>query len=245
MTEPLELDDFLKWQPPKLIPIIGKGLMYSGSRVIIYGKYKSLKSMLAIRFCANISRGLPWLGFDTVKSSVMYLQLELPNQMLQRRIKKMIALGEKHEPLFIWTEPSIKIDLQDGYDRIEKQVKRYKPAILVIDPIYKIMSGDMLDTRHVQNLVDMIDRLITECNISVMMVHHTRKGTYDESGSDDMLGSVIFSAWADSVIKVERKKDKEIIVKFEVVRHAEEELKAKVMLVDLDKLDFIPTGRSV
>ena len=246
VTEPLELDDFLSWQPPKLVPIISDGLMYTGTRVIIYGKYKSLKSMLAIRFCVNVCRGKDWLGFQTEKSSVMYLQLEIPNQMLQVRMVKMISSKEPHEPFYIWTEPTIKIDTDLGYKRIEEALVKSKPKILVIDPIYKIMSGDMLETRHVQDLVDWIDKLIEKYQISVVLVHHSRKGytaggqDKDESfgNSDDMLGSVVFSAWADSIIKIERKKDKEILVRFDVVRHAERELSPRYFDVDIDTLDF-------
>jgi len=201
--------------------------------------------MLAIRFCVNVSQGKPWIGFTTTKSSVMYLQLELPGAMLQQRIKKMVVVSDPHEPLHVWTEPTIKIDLDDGYKRIKEMVAKYHPKVLVIDPIYKIMSGDMLDTRHVQNLVDMIDKLIEEEKVSIMLVHHTRKGVFEESGSDDMLGSVIFSAWADSIIKVIRRKDKEVDIKFDVVRHAQEEIKGRVMKVDLDTLEFTPTGRTI
>ena len=39
-----------------------------------------------------------------------------------------------------------------------------------------------------------------------------------------MLGAVLFSAWADSIIKVERK-DRELKLRFEVIRHAEEDIK--------------------
>lgn len=201
--------------------------------------------MLAIRFCVDVSNGDDWLGFKTTKSSVMYLQLELPNQMLQTRIRKMIVGGKQHAPLHLWTEPSIKIDSDVGYKRIKEMIDKFKPQILVVDPIYKIVSGDMLDTRHVQNLVDWIDKLIEECGLSIMLVHHTRKGTFEESGSDDMLGSVIFSAWADSVIKVTRKLDKQIVVNFDVVRHAEKEIKAKVLNVDLDLLNFKLGSRSI
>ena len=251
MADPLELDDFLSWQPPKLVPIISDGLMYTGTRVIIYGKYKSLKSMLAMRFCVDVCRGREWLGFKTEKSSVIYLQLEIPNQMLQKRMVKMISAKEDHEKFYIWTEPTIKIDTDEGYKRIEDVIKKTHPKVLVIDPIYKILSGDMLETRHVQNLVDWIDRLITEYNMSIVLVHHTRKGLFNQQtnsfhDSDDMLGSVIFSAWADSIIKVERRQDKEIVVRFDVVRHAEIELTPRSYDVDLNTLDFKHiTGRKI
>lgn len=249
LADPIELDDFLKWTPPALTPIVASGLMYEGTKVIIYGKYKSLKSMLATRFCLSVAQGKSWLGFDTVKSSVMYLQLEVPNPMLQKRVNKMaLTLDINHLPFYIWTEPSIKIDTNEGYNKIGEMIEKYKPRVLVIDPIYKIMTGDMLNTQHVQRLVDWIDDLIAKYGVSIVLVHHTRKGKQDEviwGDTDDMLGSVIFSAWADTVIKIERRKNKEVVVKFEVVRHAEDEIVSKVIDVDLANLDFVPTGRII
>lgn len=246
MAEPFELDDFLKWTPPTLVSIVTNGLMYSGTKVIIYGKYKSLKSMLATRFCMSVSQGKPWMGFETSKSSVMYLQLEVPNPMLQKRIAKMsLLLDAAHEPFYIWTEPTIKIDTIEGYGRIEEQIVKFKPKVLVIDPIYKIMTGDLLNTKDVQTLTDWIDRLIDKYQLSILLVHHTRKGAYEEWGSDDMLGSVIFSAWADTIIKITRKVNKEVQVSFDVVRHAEDEIKTKLLRVDLDTLDFMDDGRTI
>lgn len=242
----MELDTFLGWTPPSLVSIIDKGLMYSGTKVIIYGKYKSLKSMLATRLCMSLCQGKTWIGFDTTKSSVMYLQLEVPNPMLQKRVAKMaLTLDAAHEPFYIWTDPTAKIDTVEGYAKIEEQVEKYKPKVLVIDPIYKIMSGDLLNTQHVQLLTDWIDKLIAKYNLSVILVHHTRKGLYEEWGSDDMLGSVIFSAWADTVIKIVRKMNKIVVVSFEVVRHAEEELLAREVEVNLDELEFIYDGKMI
>ena len=246
MGEPFELEDFLKWNPPQLSPIISDGLMYTGCKIIIYGKYKSLKSMLATRLCLSIANGKTWLGFNTVKSSIMYLQLEIPNPMLQERIKKMVPINTNNRaPFYIWTEPTIKIDTDDGFKRIEQEIIKYHPKVLVIDPIYKIVSGDLLSTSHIQKLTDWIDRLINDYQLSIVLVHHTRKGAYEEWGSDDMLGSVIFSAWADSIVKIERKQDKEVVVKFEVVRHAQVELPPRVFNVDLDTSDFTKSDRII
>ena len=209
--------------------------------------------MLATRFALAVSRGEQWLGFDTPKDGIdtLYLQLEIPNPMLQERIKKMVD-GKplpktfKHK-LFIWTNHTLKIDTDEGYKELEAKIELYKPKVLIIDPIYKIVSGDMLSTDYVRKLVDWIDTIVDKYGLSVLMVHHTKKGVQDEAwgNNDDMLGSVIFSAWADTIIKVERKESSKLMVKFETVRHATEEILPKEFTVDLKNLSFIPTGRVI
>ncbi len=251
MAEPMELGEFLKFQPVMPDIIVSNGIMYTGSRVIIYGKYKSLKSMLAARFALAVSKGDKWLGFDTKAGGIdtMYLQLEIPTPMLQERIKKMSLLPSaniKPQKLWIWTVHSLKIDTDEGFKQVDEMLTKYKPKVLIIDPIYKIVSGDLLSTVHIQKLVDWIDMLVEKHQLSILMVHHTRKGAYEEWGSDDMLGSVIFSAWADTIIKIERKQENHVQVKFDVVRHATKEIEAQDFVVDLNTLSFIPTtGRVI
>ena len=250
MAEPMELDDFLRYQPVPAIPIIGSGLMYSGSRVLLYGKYKTMKSMLALRLALALSRGESWMGFETIKGGcdVMYLQLEIPNPMLQERIRKMLLNAGPNptgHKLYIWTQPTMKLDTPEGYQLLSDMLAKYKPKVLIIDPIYKVVSGDLLSTVHIQKLVDWVDLLVDTHQLALMMVHHSRKGAYEEWGSDDMLGSVIFSAWADSILKVERRGSNEIVMHFDVVRHATEELPARIYKVDLTNISFANTGRTI
>ena len=250
MADVYELKEFLTYRPSMPDPILSHGLMYEGTRVIVYGKYKSLKSMVATRFALAVSRGDQWLGFDTPYGGLdtMYLQLEIPNPMLQQRMIKMNLIPSnniKPHKLFIWTNHSLKIDMDEGYKLIQEQLRIYKPKILIIDPIYKIVSGDLLSTVHIQKLTDWIDRLVDEFGLSIMLVHHTRKGAYDEWGSDDMLGSVIFSAWADSIIKITRSSNTQVEVKFEVVRHATEEIEPRYFQIDLNTLSFVSSNGKV
>ena len=244
----MELSDFLTYTPVLPTPVIGSGLLYTGSRAIIYGKYKSLKSMLAMWCALKISRGERWLSYDTVASDVMYLQLEIPNPMLQSRLIKMISglpsTLSRHK-MWIWTEPTIKLDMEAGYGKLDDMLTKYKPKVLIIDPIYKVVSGDLLSTQHIQKFVDWVDTLVDKHQISVILVHHTRKGAYEDWGSDDMLGSVIFSAWADTIMKIERRQNTEVVIRFDVVRHATEELPPRIYEVDLTKLAFVDTGRTL
>lgn len=246
----MELGDFLTYHPVMPIPILSHGLMYTGSRVILYGKYKSLKSMLAMNLALMISRGERWLSYDSPigGTDVMYLQLEIPNPMLQSRLLKMVAGRTKltrHAKMWIWTEPSLKLDMEIGFTKLDDMLTKYKPKVLIIDPVYKVVSGDLLSTQHIQKFVDWVDILVDRHQLSVILVHHTRKGAYEEWGSDDMLGSVIFSAWADTIMKVERRHNTEIVVRFDVVRHATEELPPRIYDVDLNTLSFIDTGRTL
>ena len=229
-----------------MVPILSKGIMYEGTRVFIYGRYKTMKSMLALRFALAVSRGCPWLGFETPVDgrSVMLLQLEIPEPMLHVRVKKMVSDGvAQKQPLWIWTEPFLKLDTPTGWARVNRYIQEYHPDVLVLDPVYKLMSGDLTGTSPVQKVVDDVDRLIAgHKGLAVMLVHHTRKEAPDVNrawgSSDDMYGNMIFSAWADSLIRLERGRFNEIKVEFPVIRHAEEEIEEQLLFFNGKTLDF-------
>lgn len=240
MSEPQPLGEFLSWKAPKLVPIIDKGIMYEGSKVILYGRYKTMKSMIAMRFALSVASGDDWLGFATSGGrKVMYLQLELPPALLQKRFQAMQA--PYTDNVIVWTEPTIAIDTNAGMAQLERAIEAHEPNVLILDPIYKVMSGNLVENSQVKIFIDMIDLLMSRHpRLSVLLVSHTRKGKHESSGfgdTDDLAGGFTFSAWADSVIKVERESHGRLKVHFEVVRHAEDEIEARSFDVT-NNIDF-------
>ena len=55
-------------------------------------------------------------------------------------------------------------------------------------------------------------------------------------GSDDMLGSAVFSWWADTVLRLQRKEEKNgqvaLTLNCDVTRYAEDELESKELVFD-------------
>ena len=235
------------WKPDYPKAILGNGILYAGTKAIVYGKYKSMKSMLVQRLCLSITSGVPWLGFQTPSEgvSVLYLQLEIPHPILQDRILTMTnGIDTTKKEMLVWTEHYLKLDLPQGFERVKGYLEKYQPDVLIIDPIYKVISADLTRPHAVQIFIDNIDRLLSDYPITVLLVSHSVKPQQSKDdklppdvwGSDDMLGTTLFSAWADSVIKVERK-DPELRVKFEVIRHAKVEIRPVVVCID-EQLTF-------
>lgn len=245
MPEPQSLREFLEWEPVFPTAMLGKGLLYAGTKAIIYGKYKSMKSMLVQRLGLSLADGQPWLGIETPESgvSVLYLQLEYPHPLLRERIKIMTkGKWKTKKPIIFWTQHYLKLDTVKGQSLLEQQLLKYRPDVLIIDPVYKVVSGNISDNHAMSTLVDYLDELIGQYNLTIVLVNHTVKPPTKEDkptwGSDDMIGGGIFSWWGDSIIKVERG-DEALRIKFEVVRHASSEMKPVV--VEIDKhLQFEP-----
>lgn len=237
-----ELDEILTENFPYQEALVGNGILYAGTKMILYGKYKTMKSMLSTKLGLCVSGGQPWLGFDTPEKGgvVLYVQLEIPKRMMQKRLRVMAQNCTLLKPFRIWTTHFMKLDSVVGFSELEQEVEEVRPQLLIIDPVYKIMTGDMLSANAIQGLLDNVDKLMGRYDgMSVVLVSHTRKGVFEEFGSDDLIGSVIFSAWADTVVKVERKEKGELIVKFEIVRHATADIEPVVVEID-SELKLLP-----
>ena len=198
-----------------------------------------MKSMLAQRFAVSVADGKPWLGFNTPAdgASVFYLQSEIPHRLLQTRLRKMLrgTNGRLKKELIIWTNNSIKLDSPIGYNMLEKKLEKHQSQVLIVDPVYKVLTGDMNEQGQISGFLDNMDRLIDKTGVTVLLVSHSRKAISDTDtwGTDDMLGSVFFSAWPDSVIQVAR--DHQLLtVKFDVVRNAEREIDPVYVNVDAE-----------
>lgn len=242
------MEQILNRPPAKLNPIVGSGLLHERTKMIIYGRYKHLKSMLGLDMAFALACGHPWIGFDTRPegSRVFFLQLEIPYQLLRIRLAKTWKGRQDHqqlmdhENLVLWTQHLLKLDTSAGMHILDHYVGQHKPDVLVIDPLYKVLSGNMLLGIDVEKVLDNLDQMIAKYGLSVVIIAHTRKGIADmgEWGSDDLIGSSILSAWADTVIKVEKRGEDRLAVKFDVVRHAEVELGQQEVIFNRETLEF-------
>lgn len=241
MAKPRKLDEFLQWEPGELTPIIDHGILYEGTRLLFYGRYKSMKSMMIKRMALAISRGENWMGFSTTKGPVIYLQTEIPEALLHKRLKVMTGDEEDGE-LFIWSEFAMTIE--DDAVRLNDALREIRPSVLIIDPVYKFTRSNMLDQQQVSTFTKNIDKVTANFpKMATVLVTHSRKSITDDrdviQGSDDMLGSVIWSAWADSIIRVQRKTEREFWLNF-TLRHAEQELGVRKYLLDPKDISFVP-----
>ncbi len=241
MPDPQNLREFLQWEAVYPPSIVDRGILLSGTKAMLYGKYKSMKSLLVERLCLCMADGTPWAGISTNPegSSVLYLQLEYPHAVLQDRIKIMTkGRWKTRKDIIFWSIRYLKLDKSEGQKQLEHYLDKYKPQVLVIDPIFKVVSGNLSDNFSMSPITDYLDKLIDDYGISIILVNHTVKPHKDDKpswGSDDMIGGGIWSWWSDSIIRVERG-ETTLRLKFDVVRHSKEDIRPVELIIDDDYL---------
>ena len=259
--EPQRLDNFLAWEPNYPEAVIGSGLLYPQNKAIIYGREKSFKSMAALDLSMALTTSRPWHGFEVKgEHTVLYLQMEIPHPLLHKRLVKMheawgdlyVGSQRMREHLYVWTEPFLKLDVPAGIAVLVKALKELKPTVVILDPLYKVLTGNILDPNSARAFTDSLDLLINQYQFSLILIHHTRQSTADEQtngAAEDMLGSSVFRWWADTIIKVvkkgERDRKAQIELSFDLVRHAEDLIEPREVIFDREDLLFYSTNNRV
>lgn len=207
--------NFLKL-PLSKVPFYIKDWLPKQGRAIFYGQSKVGKSFLAYQLARCIGAGVPFLEIPTTQGRVLLLQFEIGASILQNRLK---STGQDYDNVYLGTSFSIKADTKAGRESIVKALKAVKPNVVILDPFYKILSGDEDESHDIQKIFDFIDELVEAFNCSFVIMHHMGK-----DAGRGARGHSTLHDYPDTCIEVKRVPCKEglkikLIPRF--LRHAE------------------------
>ena len=193
--------------PPPLSPEIIHGLLRKGHKFLLSGASKSGKSYALIELAIAFSQGTEWFGFKCEKAKVCYINLEIdrPSAIdrfaiitdalkIERRIInniKLINLRGKAKPLNELVPELVK-DLRDS-----------QIDVIIIDPIYKVITGDENNATEMAQFCNQFDILCDKLHTTVIYAHHHSKGTQGgKSAQDRASGSGVFARDPDAIMDI-------------------------------------------
>lgn len=219
-----ELED-KEWIIQDLIP--------SRSVGVWTGKRGSLKTFVVLNAVACICSEKPFLNrFATTKGKVIYLDKENGVLIMKQRvplIKKGLNLTEDLDLGFICFS-NLKIDKMQDLGKIEELIKEHKPILLVVDTYRRGISFEENDAGAVSKLfVDQLRPLVEKYGLTILLIHHDRKGESQGDEMDMIRGSSDLANYADFILKNERKGEK-LIIKQLKMRSAPEHKDIEVII---------------
>ena len=186
-----------------------EGLIKVGSINVLGGKRSTLKSWFSEIMGYSIANGIDFLGkFKTLKGKVLCLDRENQFSELKirsRLIKAGLDLNENSDIAFL-SETYIKLDNPLDVKRLETFITENEVKLLIVDVYRRVISFDENDAKEVSALfVDLLKPLTERTGITILLIHHEKKG--ESSGDDmDMLrGSSDLANYVDGIIQVERR----------------------------------------
>ncbi|MCI7304340.1 MAG: bifunctional DNA primase/polymerase [Clostridiales Family XIII bacterium] len=183
---------------------------------ILAAPSKMGKSWLVLDLGLAVAAGQPFMGFPTNKCEVVYFALEDSWARLKGRLKKLTGSETAPEGLTLVTkcEP-----IQNGFLQQIEQVIKGKPnvGLIIVDTLQKVKPpSDKNKTAYEQDyeVFSEISKLAIKHDISIMFLHHTRKGNgFNTDPFENILGSTALQGATDVmfIIKKEKRTDEEAI----------------------------------
>lgn len=204
LPEPEGLED--AWDNmPDLAPCLIEGVLRKGHKMLIAGPSKAGKSFLQIELCIAIAEGREWLGWGCAQGRVLYVNLELDRASCLHRFKDVYQ-ALRWEPgnlsnIDIWNLRGKSVPMDKLAPRLIRRASKKNYTAVMIDPIYKIITGDENSADQMAKFCNQFDLVCTELGCAVVYCHHHSKGAQGGKKSMDRAsGSGVFARDPDALL---------------------------------------------
>ena len=199
----INADDFVATDIPTPDELV-KGILHRGSKMVLGGASKSCKTWTLLDLAISVSTGADWLGFPTTKGKVLYLNLEIQDKFMQGRVVSVREAKQiqKTPDLYLWNLRGKAADISHLAPAIIAAAKSKDFALIVIDPIYKVM-GDRVENaaEGIASLVNELERIAVKGNAAIVFGSHFSKGNQAGKDSMDRIGgSGVFARDPDAIL---------------------------------------------
>lgn len=219
MPEPENLS--ANWDDlPELSPPLIDGVLRQGHKMLLAGPSKAGKSYALIELCVAIAEGGKWLGFQCTKGRIMYVNLELDPASCLHRFKDVYAAlklpPDNISNIDIWNLRGRSAPMDRLSPKLIRRAQKKDYIAIVIDPIYKIITGDENSADQMAHFCNQFDKVCNEVGCAVIYCHHHSKGNQGGKRSMDRAsGSGVFARDPDALLDLTELSLSESLIKSE------------------------------
>ena len=198
------LEDFW-YDLPDLAPCLIEGVLRQGHKMLIAGPSKAGKSFALIELCIAIAEGRKWLQWQCTKGKVLYVNLELDRNSCLHRFKDVYeAMGLRPQNIRnidIWNLRGKSLPMDKLAPKLIRRATKQNYIAVIIDPIYKIITGDENSADQMAAFCNQFDKVCTELGCAVIYCHHHSKGAQGgKRAMDRASGSGVFARDPDAML---------------------------------------------
>lgn len=190
---------------PQLAPVLIDGVLRQGHKMLMAGPSKAGKSFALIELTIAIAEGREWLGWLCTQGKVLYVNLELDRASCLHRFKDVYdSLGwspDNLKNIDIWNLRGKSVPMDKLAPKLIRRASKKDYIAVIIDPIYKVLTGDENSADQMAHFTNQFDKVCTELGSSVIYCHHHSKGSQGGKKSMDRAsGSGVFARDPDALI---------------------------------------------
>ncbi|MGI8773195.1 MAG: AAA family ATPase [Acidobacteriaceae bacterium] len=168
------------WLVENVIPAAGNG--------IICGDPKASKSFHALDLAMSLACGCNWLGMHVSKrvKTALVSREDSPG-LTQRRINRLLCGNSQYGlQLSPWMmvntrrhQADFKVTTEAHLDQLISELKRFRVEFCVLDVFRSLHDSEENDNTEIPLVLQKINRIQTECDCAVALVHHINKVSSD------------------------------------------------------------------
>ena len=190
---------------PELAPPLIEGVLRQGHKMLIAGPSKAGKSFALIELSIALAEGVQWLGFNCAQGRVLYVNLELDRASCLHRFKDVYTamnLQPKNlDKIDIWNLRGRSVPMDKLAPKLIRRANKKNYTAVIIDPIYKVITGDENSADQMAKFCNQFDLICTELGTAVIYCHHHSKGSQGGKRSMDRAsGSGVFARDPDALL---------------------------------------------
>jgi hypothetical protein len=190
-----------------------QGLWGASSVGVIGGAPKCAKTWLGLDMALSVATGTACLGKYAVPEPgpVLVYLAEDALLMVRERIEGMArhrGLDLAEVEVHVITAPVLRLDRGPDRTRLLETTKRIRPRLLLLDPLVRLHGIDENHAGEVAELLGYFRSLQRQLDLSVLLVHHTRKNaTGGVAAGQGLRGSSDIHAFGDSNLYLRRTRE--------------------------------------
>ena len=181
---------------------------------VIGGAPKCSKTWLGLDLALSVATGTAALGRYAVSEPgpVLVYLAEDALPVVRERVAGMArqrGLELTRVELHVITAPALRLDHERDRGQLREAAQRLRPRLLLLDPLVRLHGLDENNASEVAGLLAYLRELQRLLDLSVMLVHHTRKNATGGVASGQTLrGSSDLHAFGDSNLYLRRAQDR-------------------------------------
>jgi len=184
-----------------------EGLLRRGETMNLIAAPKTGKSFCVYNLASSLGSGKEWIGFSAAKDlKVLLCDNELHPEELGWRLNQVTQAVSPGSNINLDTLclRGKNMDIQKLADMLALVVKDYD--VIILDALYRFYPEgvDENSNSDMTTLYNLIDKIATERNCAIIVVHHTSKGDQSGKAVSDMgsgAGSISRAADVHAVIR--------------------------------------------
>lgn len=190
---------------PELAPPLIDGVLRQGHKMLVAGPSKAGKSFALIELCCAIAEGRRWMEWQCAKGKVMYVNLELDRASCLHRFKDVYStlgwIPDSLQNIDIWNLRGRSVPMDKLAPKLIRRASKKNYIAIIIDPIYKVITGDENSADQMAAFCNQFDKICTELGTAVIYCHHHSKGLQGSKKSMDRAsGSGVFARDPDALL---------------------------------------------